>query len=197
MPVEIACGELRLEGALEQAAAGTPGVVITHPHPLYGGDMDNPVVRAVRLAFAAKGFSTLRFNFRGVGGSGGRHGSGIAEREDVRAAIAHLRTLGAAEVDLAGYSFGSWVNAGADSEYRHMIMVSPPVAVMSFDPGLHLPRLRLVVTGDRDDFAPLAPARESCRRWNPHAAFEVIPGADHFYSGCLKSLTRAITAHLR
>jgi hypothetical protein len=64
--VEIACGELRLEGALERAA-GTQGVVITHPHPLYGGDMDNPVVAAIRLAFRRKGFTTLRFNFRGVG----------------------------------------------------------------------------------------------------------------------------------
>ena len=180
-PVEIVCGELRLEGALERAP-GTRGVVITHPHPLYGGDMDNPVVRAVRLAFREKGCSTLRFNFRGVGESEGRHGNGLEERNDVRAAIAHLQGLGVTEVDLAGYSFGTWVNAGIGDGFRRMVMVSPPVAFMPFEPGLRLPGLSLVVTGDRDDFAPLEMLRGSSRQWNPQAVLEVIPGADHFYA---------------
>nr|MCU0539985.1 alpha/beta hydrolase [Desulfobacterales bacterium] len=69
-----------------ERVAGRQGVVVTHPHPLYGGDMDNPVVLAVCRAFRRKGFSTLRFNFRGVGGSGGHHDRGVGECDDVRAA---------------------------------------------------------------------------------------------------------------
>lgn len=195
-PVEIACGELRLEGALERAA-GPNGVVITHPHPLYGGDMDNPVVAAVRSAYRARGYSTLRFNFRGVGGSDGRHGNGIEERHDVRAAIAHLKSLGIREVDLAGYSFGTWVNAGVETGFARMLMVSPPVAFMPFDPGLRLAGLHLVVAGDRDEFAPVASLRTACRAWNAQARLEILPGVDHFYSGALKTLIRAIDAQLQ
>jgi alpha/beta superfamily hydrolase len=193
--VEIACGELRLEGALERAA-GARGVVITHPHPLYGGDMDNPVVAAIRLAFRRQGFTTLRFNFRGVGESAGRHGRGVDERHDVHAAIAHLQALGVTEVDLAGYSFGCWVNAGVESGFRRMVMVAPPVAFMRFEDGLRLPHLSLVVAGDRDDFAPVLPLQTACRRWNPQAPLEIIPGADHFYSGFLGTLEGTIAAHI-
>lgn len=194
-PIEIACGALRLEGALERTP-GTRGVVITHPHPLYGGDMHNPVVTAVRLAFRGKGFSTLRFNFRGVGESDGRHGDGVEERHDVRAAIARLQALGVTEIDLAGYSFGTWVNAGIDAGVRRMVMVSPPVAFMPFDPNLRLPALGLVVAGDRDEFAPLKALRAACRQWNPQAALALIPGADHFYSGCHKILENEVAARI-
>jgi alpha/beta superfamily hydrolase len=193
--VGIACGELRLEGALERAA-GTQGVVITHPHPLYGGDMDNPVVAAIRLAFRRKEFTTLRFNFRGVGESDGRHGRGVGERKDVQAAIGHLQALGVTEVDLAGYSFGSWVNAGVESGLRRLVMVSPPVAFMRFEDGLRLPHLSLVVAGDRDDFAPVLALQTACRQWNPQAAIEIVPGADHFYGGFLGTLEETIAAHI-
>jgi hypothetical protein len=194
-PVEISCGELRLEGALERVA-GTQGVVITHPHPLYGGDMDNPVVTAIRLAFRRKGFTTLRFNFRGVGASDGRHGRGVDERQDVQAAIAHLQALGVTGVDLAGYSFGSWVNAGVESGCRRMVMVAPPVAFMRFEDGLRLPSLSLVVAGDRDDFAPVPALQTACRRWNPQAALEIMPGADHFFNGSWRTLENTIAANL-
>jgi alpha/beta superfamily hydrolase len=193
-PVEIACGDLRLQGALDRAP-GTRGVVITHPHPRYGGDMDNPVVAAVRRAFRRKGWSTLRFNFRGVGASDGHYGDGIAEREDVRSAIAHLSRLGLSDIDLAGYSFGAWVNAGVDSDFRNLVMISPPVVLMPFEARRRLPSLSLVVAGDRDDFAPIATLRACCREWNPQAALAVIPGADHFYTGLLKTLTDTIAAH--
>lgn len=195
-PVEIACGGLRLEGALERAA-GPKGVVITHPHPLYGGDMNNPVVAAVRSAYRDRGYTTLRFNFRGVGGSDGRHGNGIAERDDVRAAMAHLEAIGVPDVDLAGYSFGAWVNAGVETGIARMLMVSPPVAFMPFEPGLRLPRLHLVVAGDRDEFAPVASLRAACSGWNSEAHLEVLPGVDHFYSGALRILADTIAARLQ
>lgn len=191
--ISFACGGLRLEGMLERAS-GTRGVVVTHPHPLYGGDMDNPVVLAVCRAYRRKGFSTLRFNFRGVGGSGGRHDQGVGERADARAAGSAMADLGLTEIDLAGYSFGSWVNANAGAGFSRMVMVSPPLAFIDFGPPAALPNLHLIVTGGRDEIAPPGLIERARRAWNPAAAFEVIPGADHFYSGFIDTLEDTIAA---
>ncbi len=103
-------GGLKLEGLLD-AHAGQKAVVVTHPHPLYGGSMHSNVVEAVLRAYAGKGYTTLRFNFRGAGASEGVHEKGIGEQEDVGAALAFLREKGKSAIDLAGYSFGAWVNA--------------------------------------------------------------------------------------
>ncbi len=193
--VSIACGDLHLEGVLDRLPGGL-GVVVTHPHPLYGGDMGNPVVLAVCRAFRRKGFSTLRFNFRGVGGSGGRHGHGVGEREDVHAAGAWMAKLGLEEIDVAGYSFGAWVNTSAGRGFRRMVMVSLPLAFMDFGPPAPLPNLQLIVTGGRDEIAPPDLIERVRRTWSPAAAFEVLPGADHFFSGCLEALEESITRHI-
>jgi uncharacterized protein len=194
-PVSFTSANLHLEGMLEKASA-TQAVMIAHPHPLYGGDMDNPVVLAVRRAYLGKGYSTLRFNFRGVGKSEGRFDNGVGERQDVSAALAFLADLGMMAIDLAGYSFGAWVNAGLSTGFQRMLMVSPPVAFISFDPPTPIPSLRLIVTGGRDDIAP-ARLISTCKpQWNPAAAFEVIPDADHFYTGFLKTLEDTIAAHI-
>jgi len=186
---------LRLEGVLERVS-DTKGVVITHPHPLYGGDMDNPVVLALRNAYRRKGFNTLRFNFRGVGGSDGRHDQGIGERRDVQAARACLAGMGMTGIDLAGYSFGAWVNAGVSEGFQRMVMVSPPLAFIDFGPPAPIANLGLIVTGSRDEIAPPAMIDRCRAGWNPAAAFELIAGADHFYSGFLKTLEDTITAHI-
>ncbi|MCU0585939.1 MAG: alpha/beta hydrolase, partial [Desulfobacterales bacterium] len=144
--VTIRCSGLELEGMLERVA-GRQGVVVTHPHPLYGGDMDNPVVLAVCRAFRRKGFSTLRFNFRG-------HDRGVGECDDVRAAGAFLSEQDVTEIDLAGYSFGAWVNAAAGAGFRRLVMVSPPLAFIDFKPLAPLANLHLIVTGSRDEIAP-------------------------------------------
>lgn len=186
---------LRLAGALERAA-GSRGVIIAHPHPLYGGDMDNPVVVAIQQAYLHQGISTLRFNFRGVGASAGCFDNGVGERADVQAALAWTAGLGMTDIDLAGYSFGAWVNAGIAAGCRRMVMVSPPVALMDFGPPVAIARLSLIVTGGRDEIAPPAMIAGYRSAWNPEAAFEVIPGADHFYTGFLKTLEDRIAAHI-
>jgi uncharacterized protein len=191
----FASANLQLEGMLGQES-GAKGVVITHPHPLYGGDMDNPVVLAVRNAYRRKGFSTLRFNFRGVGRSQGRHDKGIGERRDVLAARAFLAGTGMAEIDLAGYSFGAWVNAEVGGGFQRMLMVSPPLAFIDFGPPAPISNLHLIVTGERDEIAPPAMIDSIRARWNPTAPFEVIPGADHFYTGVLKTLEDTIAAQV-
>ncbi len=188
-------GNLRLEGVLERGSE-TKGAVITHPHPLYGGDMDNPVVLALRNAYRRQGFSTLRFNFRGVGASEGRHDQGIGERRDVQAARSCLAGLGMTEIDLAGYSFGAWVNAGANEGFQRMVMVSPPLAFIDFGPPAPIANLGLIVTGSRDEIAPTGMIESVRARWNPSAAFEVIAGADHFYSGFLKTLEDIVAADI-
>lgn len=188
-------GKLCIEALLEKAS-DTQGVVITHPHPLYGGDMENPVVIALRRAYLRRGFSTLRFNFRGVGESEGRFDNGVGERQDVSAALGFLSELGMTEIDLAGYSFGAWINAGVNAGFKRMVMVSPPVAFINFDPPAPIPNLRLIVTGGRDDIAPARMISTCKARWNPATSFEVIPNADHFYTGLLKTLEDTLAAHI-
>jgi alpha/beta superfamily hydrolase len=193
--IDFTSGGLRLAGVLARTA-GSRGVIIAHPHPLYGGDMDNPVVLAIQQAYLHRGFSTLRFNFRGVGASEGRFDNGVGERADVQAALAWAAGLGMTDIDLAGYSFGAWVNAGIVDGCRRMVMVSPPVAFMNFGPTVAIERLSLIVTGGRDEIAPPALIDRCRARWNPAAAFEVIPGADHFYTGFLKTLKDIVAAYI-
>jgi hypothetical protein len=193
--VEILSEGLRLEAAFEPGEAGR-GVVISHPHPLYGGDMDNPVVIAVRRACRRRGYATLRFNFRGVGASAGRYDEGRGERQDVRAALAFAAARTGADPDLAGYSFGAWVNAGIASGCRHQVMVSPPVAFMDFGRPAPIAALALIATGSLDPIAPAERIAALLPAWNPQAALAIIDGADHFYSGRLARLEDAIAERL-
>jgi hypothetical protein len=192
--VRFASEGLAIEGMLERRT-GSQAVVITHPHPLYGGDMDNPVVLAVRRAFAGMGISTLRFNFRGTGGSAGRYGEGRGERQDVKAALAFLAGLGMTAIDLAGYSFGAWVNAGLTDGFARMLMVSPPVAFIDFAGIGPIPGLALIVTGDRDEIAPAQTIARLKPTWNPAAPLEVVARADHFFTGHLRQLEDLLTSH--
>jgi alpha/beta superfamily hydrolase len=187
-----------IEGRLEKSGL-QKGVVITHPHPLYGGDMHNNVVNAVARVYQKNGYTTLRFNFRGVGNSQGSHGNGIGEQADVRAAVSYLADLRIEQIDLAGYSFGAWVNALTtinEPSLASMVMVSPPLAFIDFGVVSDLDRLRLIVTGSRDDIAPPDLIEKSYAGWNSEAQFEIINGADHFYVGYTDKLEAILTAHL-
>ena len=178
-------GSYELEGLVD-AKPGHRGVVVTHPHPLYGGGMYNNVVQAVVEAYAEAGFTTVRFNFRGVGRSQGAYDQGIGEQEDVRSVVTRLREEGTTQIHLAGYSFGAWVNAHALPglpEVHTAVMISPPVDFMDFDVPSADARIRLVITGERDDIAGAEPVQRLVGDWNPDAVFHVIPGADHFYGG--------------
>jgi len=191
-------GSLTIEGLLERIP-GDIGVVITHPHPLYGGDMSNPVVKAISNSYRDKGYSTLKINFRGVGESGGKFENGIGEQEDVLSALTYMNELGISRIDLAGYSFGAFVNIGAVRKgppVQKMIMVSPPVAFMEFGPPSPVLCLKLVVTGSRDEIAPAESVKKNLLQWNPEAALEVIEGADHFYTGYLKKLEEILSLHV-
>ena len=192
--IRFPSGQLELEG-LYCGGQAEKGVVVTHPHPLYGGDMFSPVVEAVVFAYHRLGFATLRFNFRGAGNSKGAHDGGVGERADVAAAIDWLMGQGVKQIHLSGYSFGAWVNAMAAQDRlpaQRMTMVAPPVAFIDFADGIRLPTLSAVVAGSRDEFAPPGLIRPVLDRWNPGARLEVIDGADHFFFGDLGEVTRRL-----
>jgi len=193
-PVTIKSGQLALEGRLQRGSSAQ-GVVITHPHPLYGGDMDNPVVGILQTVFARGKRTTLRFNFRGTGNSQGRHDNGRGETEDVLAAMDYLRTLGLQTVELAGYSFGAWVNAHA-APATAMVMVAPPLAFLPFDGCGPIGGLKLVIAGTRDDFCPIGMLEKALPAWNPRAKRMVIEGADHFFGGRAGQLEAALESFL-
>jgi len=183
--IQIPSQDLLLEGLLGECPGGE-GVVVTHPHPLYGGEMQNNVVEAVVQAYQEQGFTTLRFNFRGVGRSSGSHDNGMGEQEDVLAALRCLEGLGKTSVDLAGYSFGAWVNAKGLPRFDaagRFIMISPPVNFLDFSFLKACDKIRLVIAGSHDDIGPPAMIQEMLPSWNPSARFHVIEGADHFYWG--------------
>jgi alpha/beta superfamily hydrolase len=185
---------VQIEGLLEDLS-GDKSVVITHPHPLYGGDMNNNVVDAVRRVFKEKGYSTLRFNFRGVGQSGGSHDNGISEQDDVKGALQYLSDLGKTRITLAGYSFGAWVSALALEtldQVERLVMVSPPIHFMDFAFLKYNPKIQLVIAGTEDEFGQVSMIKEMIPTWNPEATLKVIQGADHFYIGKTQEIQKIL-----
>ncbi len=181
--VEFKSGELTLEGLL--SVGGRKSAVLAHPHPLLGGNMRDHVLMAMSQAFNEAGYSTLRFNFRGIGRSEGFFDNGIGEQEDLKSAMNYLKLMGYGSVLLAGYSFGAWVSAKASmsddlsDDISGLVMVSPPISEMDFD--FEYVRVDLVITGDSDPFCPL----DSLAAYSAVNGFKVavIHGADHFYFG--------------
>jgi hypothetical protein len=180
---------VQLEGLLsiQEAFPVKGGLIFCHPHPQYGGDMHNAVVATAVGAAFQEGFATLRFNFRGVGGSGGDHGEGIGEREDAQAAVNYLISiLNTADpfLILGGYSFGAMVSlpiAIEDDRIKGVVAVAPPLEMYDFGFMEGYRRNKLIVAGDQDLFCP-APALE---KWyaglQGPKSLAIIKGADHFF----------------
>lgn len=196
--VTIHNNTIRLQAMLAENSTDK-AVVVTHPHPLYGGNMDNPVVIRIVQSYAEQGFSTLRFNFRGTGRSTGMFDNSHGEQSDVEAALVYLKDRGYTQVSLAGYSFGSRVNCGLLSqgiEVADHVLVSPPVGFMSFDDILEMPVAGLVVSGSQDDIAPADKIEAQLKRWGVHPKFKVLKACDHFYSNCLDKLGMVLDEYL-
>ncbi len=171
--------------------------VIAHPHPLFGGTMDNKVVTTLARIFAGEGAATFRFNFRGVGSSEGRHDEGRGETDDLLGVAAYAsRAVGELPLWLAGFSFGGAValRASGRVDFRHLVLVAPgfrritghglgeppdPADPGLGEPGRHHAANTIVVHGDKDETTLLADSIA----WG--AAREVpvlvVPGADHFF----------------
>ncbi len=178
------------------------GIAICHPHPLYGGDMDNPVVVRAAEVGAEAGLATIRFNFRGVGRSTGTHGGGDAERRDLAAALTHLGAVLPADSTLiaAGYSFGAMVAAhvAAAGGASALALIAPPLGLDAFRRLPELPaRLPLFIgVGSADEYCP-PEAIDRLREALPQAAITVVEGANHFFFGKLHPLGAALDGWLR
>lgn len=193
-PVELQLADLTLEARFGQGTVAA-GAVITHPHPLYGGSMHNNVVWAATRALGARGWSTLRFNFRGVGQSTGAYGQGLAEVADVRAAVAYMATRQPGPVYLVGYSFGAYVAARALLEglkAAGAALISPPFAFMEMEFLPQVPGLNLIVVGAEDDLCPHEALKAMWGNRQPGPEIRVLPGADHFYQGYEEELFRIL-----
>lgn len=183
--IEVPGTALGLEGRLVDEPGAQPDglALIAPPHPLYGGSIDNPVVRALEGAYQAAQRATLSFNFRGIGASDGAPSGDLALAcKDYLAAARALpeRT----PRWLAGYSFGSCaaLMAGVELESEHVLLIAPPLGLL--DPGLlraYCGRVAVLV-GEDDDYCPLDELRVLLARAG-NGSVSVLEGGDHFFSG--------------
>jgi alpha/beta superfamily hydrolase len=186
--------EVTLEGRCLPGSSGA-GAIITHPHPLFGGSMNNNVVWTAARAFAERGWPSLRFNFRGVGGSTGAYGGGQEEVEDVATALRFLQDRTPGPYYLVGYSFGAYVVARAlrqGLEGADAVLISPPVAFMAMAWLPETPHLKLLVAGDRDEICPLLDLKQMMAGSQLPVEIVVINGADHFYGGREEALFKVL-----
>lgn len=187
-----------IEADVATASTSAPvrgGVVLAHPHPLHGGDRLNSVVDVLFSALPERGFHTIRFDFRGAGGSGGRHDGGDGERLDVAAAVDFAATL-CDDVWVIGYSFGSIVAMNViEPRVSGWVAMAPPFmgdanVLVGRDP-----RPKLLLTPEHDQFCPPDRVREHTRDW-PRTSIVVVPGTDHFLTGRLNSLVDPVLEFL-
>ncbi|CAM8654559.1 COG2945 Predicted hydrolase of the alpha/beta superfamily [Comamonadaceae bacterium] len=193
-----------LEGLVDEpsnppfdAARGT--VVIAHPHPLFGGTMDNKVVQTLARAFVQAGWRAVRFNFRGVGASEGVYDHGNGELQDFLAVVQHMAPEG--RLSLAGFSFGAFVTshallALAAREPEQVVLVGTAAsrfAVAPVAPDFH--DRTLVLHGEQDDTVPLADVMNWARPQS--LPVTVVPGGGHFFHGQLPLLRNIVARHLR
>ena len=182
---------MALEGiiALPDGEGPFPGVVMCHPHPLNGGNMDNNVVVAVTFGLADAGIASLRFNFRGVGNSQGEHSKGEKEYEETLVAMDFLGALpdvNDERIGLGGYSFSTRVICAHKQLYKKPLaiaLVAPSLEAITDSPLQSDKTPRMIITGDRDRLANSDGADEQLARFNPPADYHLIPGADHFWVG--------------
>lgn len=204
LDVFIPCGTLTLEGILERPDnhGDLPAAVICHPHPLYGGNMHNNVVRALRKALLEKGVMCLRFNFRGTGRSWGTHGEGIDEIQDVLAALDFIESqerVDPKRIILAGYSFGCWVGLHAayrDTRPSMLIGISPPLDVSDFSFLKNEKRPKLLVAGDNDFVCSVQNFRKMMEEIPDPKHGVILNGVDHFHFGKEDNLVREVTKFL-
>ena len=191
-------------GALE-AIVEDPGVqgpsygVICHPHPLYGGTMDNKVVTTVARALQETGIPTLRFNFRGVGASAGEFDQGVGETADADAVAAWgaERWAGRSLV-IAGFSFGGYVALRLAQQRLPRCLITIAPAIQGFAASTAVPHCPwLVVQGDADELVDPSRVIDWVNTLDPKPRLVVLPGVGHFFHGRLRELRDAVIDAIR
>ncbi len=183
-----------------------PLAVVLHPHPLYGGTMNNKVVYQLYHQFAGNGFSVLRFNFRGVGKSLGKYDNGIGELADAAAALdwIQLQNPDARSCWIVGFSFGAWVAMQLmmrRPEIDGFACVSPPVNMYDFNFLTPCPASGIITQGDLDSVVPSANVQILAEKLNKQRGIEVqfnlIPGADHYYRTKTEELSSILDTYIK
>ncbi len=184
---------LSLEGVLATPDGPTagryPAVVVCHPHPMLGGDMDNPVVTAICRALDLRGIASLRFNFRGTGRSEGEFTNGPGEGNDAEAALETLSLwpgIDSARVGLAGYSFGATAilrGIAGFSAARCLALIAPPVSAVDGSDAARDKRPKLFISGENDRIAPPLELQRALDGFDASTQFFQVPGADHSLRG--------------
>jgi len=182
----------RIEGRYQQAKEdNAPMALLLHPHPQHGGTMNNKVVYTLFHAFARRGFSVLRFNFRGVGRSQGSFDRGEGELADAAAALdwLQLNNAGARACWVGGFSFGAWIGMQLlmrRPEIDAFISVAPPANSYDFTFLAPCPSSGLILHGDHDTSVPTESVQKLVHKLSHQRDIKIdfrkIPGADHFFA---------------
>ena len=194
----------KIEALLDPPAGGVASrgvAVIAHPHPLFGGTMDNKVVQTLARAFVQCGFTAVRFNFRGVGVSAGVHDEGRGEADDFLAVVAQVASDPATPLALAGFSFGAFVTSHAAARLWGTRQIEKLVLIGTAASRFEVATLpvearerTLVVHGEQDDTVPLSAVMDWARPQT--LPVTVIPGGSHFFHGQLPLLKSLVVRHL-
>ena len=196
----------RLEGRYSPGKSPTaPIALILHPHPQHGGTMNNKVVYQLYNAFAERDFSTLRFNFRGVGRSQGSYDRGEGELSDAAAALDWVQTFNrnARSVWVAGFSFGAWIGMQLlmrRPEIESFISVAPPANMLDFNFLAPCPASGQIIHGAADEIVPEASVAKLVAKLSSQRGvkidYHVVPGAGHFFADHLETLTERVEDYL-
>ena len=207
MPEVIFTGPAgRLEGRFHQSTSrGAPLAIILHPHPQFGGTMNNQIVYNLYYAFAERGFSVLRFNFRGVGRSQGSFDHGSGELSDAASALDWAQSINpeARACWIAGVSFGSWIGMQLlmrRPEIEGFVSVAPPANRFDFSFLAPCPSSGLFIHGDQDRVAPLKEVTALIEKLKTQKGIliehAVVEGANHFFENKVEPLIALVDAYL-
>src|ERR1700722_3761516 len=207
MPEIIINGsEGRIEGRYHPSEQkGAPVALVLHPHPVYGGTMNNKIVYRLYHIFAQNGFSVLRFNFRGVGKSQGKYDEGVGELTDAATALdwLQLQNPDAPTCWIAGFSFGAWIALQLlmrRPEIEGFVAVSPPANLYDFSFLSPCPAAGLITQGDKDDVvSEETVAKLAAKLGAQHGTsveYRPIAGADHYYRGVEEEMGAQVNEYL-
>ncbi len=196
----------RLEGRYHQSKRpNAPLALLLHPHPQYGGTMNNKVVFNLYQNFARRGFSSLRFNFRGVGRSQGQFDNGQGELSDAASALDWMqsRNPNTNTCWIAGFSFGAWVAMQLmmrRPEISGFISIAPPASQHDFSFLAPCPASGMIIHGDKDEVVPQSSvdklAQKLQKQKNIKIDYRIIEGSDHFFMDHLEPLNEHIDDYL-
>ena len=196
----------RLEGRYHQSKKpDAPIAIVLHPHPLHGGNMNNRVVFSMFNNFVERGFSVLRFNFRGVGRSQGAFDNGVGELSDAAYAFDWMQQFNSNSPFcwIGGYSFGALISMQLmmrRPEIEGFVSISPPAGKEDFSFLAPCPSSGLIIHGDKDTHVPLDAVKKLAQKLdgqkNISVNLSIVKGADHFYKDNMDNLSKEVASYL-